>query len=567
MSYADKINAAIEECQKFKSGISVLSADTDKVKSYVYSSTKLPEMRGASIILDGLNRDEVKEITAQGFKLETGILYNKGGSVLAIVPTSLCCEIKSRIEKIYPSKTDGQATITVVHEEVSEEEIRTDFKTIIKRLSNRLKEAKERKVIFPLREVIPYARLCQSCGIRPVNIKREEEIYLCLSCDNKRREGEYRPGEKESGKTLFFNNFLKYLKKHQCEVFAKRILEEYQELEPTITSVKEMTKNADNARDLEDISDENGYIGVIYADGNEIGAIIEEKLKDAETFMKFSDSLYEITEESVFSALATYIYPKPVEHGIIFPFEIISIGGDDVFMIVPAKIALQVDNRLCKNFKEKAQNSDVHELRGATLSAGVVIAKENFPIYYVYDLVNQLLKSAKKKAKSDLCDIKTAIDFMVLKSQGGEVSNIEGYRDNVLKLPTESSQNLDQEFKLTFRPYLLKDFKALLDFVVNLNRKDFPKSKLYSIRESLETSMGKSTLFYLYLMAKSKCDEKLILQQGFSKAFLGESDVPPWKKIEPADDVHKYVEYQTPIVDILDIFDFVDTKECVEVEP
>jgi GGDEF domain-containing protein len=562
MSYADKINTAIEECQKL-GGISVLSADTDKVKSYVYSSTKLPEMRGASIILDRLNRDEVKKITIQEFTLNTGILYNKGGSVLALVPTSLCCEIKSMIEKLYPSKTDGQATITVVHEEVSEEKIQNGFKAIIKRLSNKLKQAKEQKVIFPLREVIPYARLCQSCGIRPVNIKRtreEEEIYLCFSCDSKRREG-------KSGKTSFFNNFLEYLKKHQCEAFAKSILKQYQRLKPAITSIDEMIKDAENARDLEDISDENGYIGVIYADGNEIGAIIEEKLNDAETFMKFSDNLYKITEDSVFLALAAYLYPKKVEHGIIFPFEIISIGGDDVFIIVPAKIALQVANLLCKNFEERAQNSDVNELRTATLSAGVVIAKENFPIYYIYDLVNQLLKSAKKKAKSDPCDIKTAIDFMVLKSQGGEVSNIEDYRKSILKRP-EDYQNLDQDLQLTFRPYLRKDFEELLSFVIKLNKKDFPKSKLHSLRESLETSVGKSTLLYLYLMARSKNDEKCILQQRFKKAFLGESDTHPWKKTdEKIDGVRRYVEYQTPIVDILEIFDFVDTTSNLEVAP
>jgi CRISPR-associated protein Cmr2 len=328
-----------------------------------------------------------------------------------------------------------------------------------------------------------------------------------------------------------------------------------------------MIKDAENARDLEDISDENGYIGVIYADGNEIGAIIEEKLNDAETFMKFSDNLYKITEDSVFLALAAYLYPKKVEHGIIFPFEIISIGGDDVFIIVPAKIALQVANLLCKNFEERAQNSDVNELRTATLSAGVVIAKENFPIYYIYDLVNQLLKSAKKKAKSDPCDIKTAIDFMVLKSQGGEVSNIEDYRKSILKRP-EDYQNLDQDLQLTFRPYLRKDFEELLSFVIKLNKKDFPKSKLHSLRESLETSVGKSTLLYLYLMARSKNDEKCILQQRFKKAFLGESDTHPWKKTdEKIDGVRRYVEYQTPIVDILEIFDFVDTTSNLEVAP
>ncbi len=37
-------------------GLALLSADTDKIKEYVFESAKLPEIRGASMILDGLNQ-------------------------------------------------------------------------------------------------------------------------------------------------------------------------------------------------------------------------------------------------------------------------------------------------------------------------------------------------------------------------------------------------------------------------------------------------------------------------------------------------------------------------------
>lgn len=56
MHYPEFIEEAIKVCKEIDANISLLSADTDKINCYVYSSTKLPEMRGASIILDDLNQ-------------------------------------------------------------------------------------------------------------------------------------------------------------------------------------------------------------------------------------------------------------------------------------------------------------------------------------------------------------------------------------------------------------------------------------------------------------------------------------------------------------------------------
>ena len=39
-------------------GLALLSADADKIKEYVFETSKLPEIRGASMILDELNWGE-----------------------------------------------------------------------------------------------------------------------------------------------------------------------------------------------------------------------------------------------------------------------------------------------------------------------------------------------------------------------------------------------------------------------------------------------------------------------------------------------------------------------------
>lgn len=544
--YNKKVNLAIEACQNIDKNLSILSADTDKVKSYVYSSTKLPEMRGASVILDELNQDKIKQIFLKDYNLiEECLLFNKGGSVLAIVPTSMVFNIKSEIRKLYPQETHGLATITVVAEQIELSQLKSDFKAIVKRLSNKLKRAKEEKKAFPVYEVTPYARRCGSCGIRPANYKiktGQDDTYLCKSCKTKRDKG-------GSGKTRFFDDFLCFLKSDLINY--ERILHKCKKLNQNIAIISD----TDNPQDLSDISGEDRYIGVIYADGNEIGTKIEE-LKTPEAFVEFSEKLYDITEKSVFSALAKYISPKNTDDGrIILPYEIISIGGDDVFIILPANIALQVTNQLCKNLRERAKKSGMPQIENITFSVGVTIAKSNFPIYYIYDLVNQLLKNAKKKAKENQNEFKTAIDFMVFKSQGGEISNINDYREQILTDHKERG-SLNQEFTLTFRPYFMDEFDKLINLVKKMNEEDFPKSKLYAIRESIEHGKENSMLQYLYMMVKSPEKERKLLQYVLPSTLLEDNRCSvPW--IKGKEVPSKYVEYKTPIVDILEIYDFI----------
>jgi hypothetical protein len=558
MDYAQKVGLAIDACQKIdNASLSVLSADTDKVKSYVYSSTKLPEMRGASIILDELNQEEVKRII-KGYGLPGDcILFNKGGSLLALVPTSLEYEVKSEIEKLYLQRTHGVASITVVTEAIAPELnlLRKEFRNITNRLVNKLKLAKEQKRTFPVYEVIAFARRCRSCGIRPANVKLgegEEAEYLCKSCDNKRSRGEYKQGDASSGKSRFFTRFLESLTEGQKE----QMLTLCREHDPQVSSISHMSC----AKDLSEISDEDGYIGVIYADGNEIGAKIED-LDSPESFIEFSEKLYEITESSLYSALSDYIRPDVTDDRCILPFEIICVGGDDVFLILPANIALQIANRLCEGFEKQAQTCNVNQLKDATLSVGVVIAKDNFPVYYIYDLVDQLLKSAKQKAKSDPKEIKTAIDFMVLKSQGGEVSDIGRYRHRILTAEkgTGRAGRKLEKLEFTLRPYFREDFDKLLWFVKKLNDIGFPKSKLYAMRESLEKGRENSVLQYLYMMSRAPDNEKRLLREDFRHAFLTDGIcLAPWGKVDVRQkDGYKCTEYRTPIADIVEIVDFV----------
>ena len=106
------------------------------------------------------------------------------------------------------------------------------------------------------------------------------------------------------------------------------------------------------------------------------------------------------------------------------PFEILSIGGDDLFLIVPAHralpIAIQIAQAVEGQLKQDEQfkidsaynpeqvhrcpvdtTSDIGKAPQSTvgLSVGVLLADAKTPIFFMQNLVEQLLKSAKRCAK------------------------------------------------------------------------------------------------------------------------------------------------------------------------
>ena len=210
----------------------------------------------------------------------------------------------------------------------------------------------------------------------------------------------------------------------------------------------ENISEAQTVGEIGNASDPDRYIGYVYADGNNMGGYIQS-IKTPKAYRQFSEDVSRITEESVYEALAQHLTahqlqgltdPDPYhENGEwIHPFEIITVGGDDVFLIVPADKALQIAQTIGEVFERKlAEKSEYHipfnpqpqiihryqptaaspSKSCLSMSTGVLITAEDTPILYAENLTGQLLKSAKETAKQ----LKRrgyyggTIDFLVLK--------------------------------------------------------------------------------------------------------------------------------------------------------
>lgn len=554
---------------KLPGGLALLSADTDRTQTFVFQSPRLPEIRGASTLLDELNQQKLRAVL-QEKNLPTGlitddppgcIVYCGGGSLLALVPEVLANDLVKAIEQLYPQET-GAATITAVYQPVTFAQVRGQAVTpappaaslsdsqqkrmqnqaaantiqqIMRRQALALRLAKQAKKELPHFETIPYARLCQSCGRRPAvdiqtGIPDEPERYLCSVCAANNKKG-------INDKSAWNNRFEEWSGRHGQPLKIEK------------------------ARDLAAIGQAaNKYIGLIYADGNGIGRWLEETTSLA-AYSRRSQKLAEATQTAVFTALKTHLVHTD---GTADPFEIITIGGDDVILIVPANVALPVAHAICRQFGAGMAEA-------VSMSAGVVIAQEDNPIYFLTDLVHQLLKNAKKrtaqiKRQNGGSPAEAAIDFMVLKSQSTLATRLQDVRQSPY-LMVETQQDNERCF-LTGRPYTLPEIEKLLDHTRKIKSILAP-GQLHRMR--LEFRHGRLAGLFYYLYQRSRLErqpgvKKVLIQIEKAWGMTEDDDqkgAPPWRHLgQNAQDA--FAEFDTPFLDMLTLREFMKEEAVHE---
>lgn len=363
------------------------------------------------------------------------------------------------------------------------------------------------------------------------------------------------------------------------------------------------SRQVTETRNVEEIANaSNGFLSFIYADGNNMGGYIQ-KIKTPEEYREFSQDIFEATENSVYYALAKNLQPhhlnnlKKIDNqkrnnASVHPFEIIAIGGDDVMIIVPANQALAIAKDIGEKFEEilaskgdrykippSQKQPKIHPHRYRPLEAthrdtqlstsiGVLTTSYDTPIYYANRLVNQLLKSAKKRAKELKKDGKYlggTVDILTLKSVTMISSNIEAFREDGLTVNTQP------KLKLYATPYTLHEIGGLIETIQAFKNAEFPRSQLYQIRSLLERGKRTAILNYRYFCVRLKSNNRQLLKIKFEDAWCPPKDpdnhgnLAPWmSKFDPD---KKETTYETIWREIVDLYPFVeaDSKSQSEV--
>jgi CRISPR-associated protein Cmr2 len=658
--------------------IALVYGGATKIKDYVFEAPKLPEIRGASALLDWVNLAALPRLWSLAPEQQGGIVLKGGGHILGFAPAGAGQPLAEQIERLYAEHTLTADSVAVAgefsllelrygrvpltywidqflidwkderkraalmmyycpsegldHDDVSEEAARRRFyhrKTFgelvaLLRIESFRRRAGRGAGEAPFYPLLPWSERCDSSDIRPavwqgVVGDEAEQREISEASARKRYAGLLAKGSQKIGwfkKNFVWEDAPTDIEDTSWEAQWKEYLRENPDIPYARDHDPAHLQVMEPAPDVHQIgAASNGYIGVIYADGNNVGRLMAT-LKTPHEYHGWSERLRDAAKQAVFGALGAHLKPSNGFH----PFEIIAIGGDDLLLIVPAKyafeIALAIGYRFESNPELAAQSPRTlndryngpaphpdYNFSGYTprigLSAGVIIAQETAPIFFLRDLVEELLKSAKKLANryAERNDFGGAVDFMVLKSIAMVTDRIDGFRraaltnradvERGLREPAHARQAGEANAQagaqpevreLIARPYTWNEFAGLLAAIRALQQARMPRSQLYRLRETLDEGLRSGVLAgsleYLYTRARLRSPriQKALLthvERSWRAAPRHEVGVslgaPPWlrMKTKVSADARKIelAGWETIWADLVEAYEMVEERE------
>ena len=625
-----------------KQQVGLVLGGATKIKGYFLESARLPEIRGASALLDRINLEDVPalfgrknphdseraarfrrdflERTEHALSAPECVIYAAGGNTLAFSPVSVVHKIADEIERIYTKETLVANSVAVgdtfdllelqyglnptrfsgdgnLPESKCFGELTTKLAQaqLHRREGNPTPNRTTRRDLPTHVEVGSYQQRCTSCERRPAIIPSEPALrVLCEACTRKYVVGRITKKEtdteREQKGIKYYVGKLSGWEPATPDGKGSWCLEDWSSLfKEYLKETGKETKYLQSDQELKDIegpqrlktiaeasdSTSKGFITFIYADGNNMGGYLE-KVKTPAAYRQFSERVFIALQKAAFDALSKHLEPTKSD---IHPFEIVSIGGDDLLLIVPGSKAFDVVHAIGKNFdeqfnsyskyskfteteKDKLRKSqrytsdkwvDEQEMQPAfSLSLGFVIADEHTPIGFLEHFADSLLKSAKARAKilkkPEVGYLGGTVDFLVLKSYSMITSELSDFRKKFYQTGTDNS--------LTMRPFTLNELSGLIKTIQAFRKDGFPRSQLYQLQESLRLGQQTSTLDYLYFRSRLKEGKGKLLQKQIEHNWKGVSDnnnnLGPWYAMLQAN------KYETLLLDLIEAYDFIN---------
>lgn len=472
--------------------IRILKGGSYKIKNYYLENNDLNDIRGASALLTHIEQNVIPEMIENAFIPEC-IVYNGGGNIFAVLPK----DTDENFPELLEETADKLLVTAKIAYYLSENMpasviLGADYKVKMAAIENCLSDRKnlklyntisadnnipddfmisngnDEKVNVKFKDVSVYnsqKEFCSACGKRYADFKTGGAL-LCKGCLTKRLAG------KAAEKGIYISEFI-----NETKITPKTI------------------------RTIADISKDK--IAVVYADGNNMGGIIQQFNKITD-MMKFSRNVKEVTRKEVYKALAD---------NQIKAFEIVALGGDDVFVIVPADKSFNFACSFAKGYKEYFDKSYGSS---STMSVGIAAAKNNTPIKILLEAAEEKLSSAKTfEKKRNEIERDGSIAFIILDSYvtSGEESN-----------------KSDKTVFNTIQPYSVKTANNISEWVKNHSSQN-SKSQIRNLLDAFDNaeSTKEAKLFYNYTNAKNDNNISLPeidgfkLDSGFYLSKKGES--------------------------------------------
>jgi hypothetical protein len=505
--------------------------DFPGIKNHVFGTDRLVEIRGASALLDKLNRLTIPAKLEKRFGSQKYRCVFSGGGAGQFVIQGTDSEIDTAFKEIKGEISEksggalrlamGMAVLDTNHYEKS---LETAFL--------KLKKEKNEKPFEPFSSIHNgFIRDCDSCsGMASVQTRYAGMFRcLCRSCFINQETGTKRG---------LWEEFCAYLVQNHG-VDPEKILEQ-------------------RPNDFEEIGQRcvarNGYTALVYGDGNAMGRLVKQ-IDSEDRFKLFSVTVDKAVREACHEAL--YHHCRQVNGKI--PADILLLGGDDLMVYLAADtaipFALEVAHRFEAKTKEKlvTVNSDPFFKRilgnnGLTISMGVAFGRSHTPISIMVSQSEELLKSAKHKG-TKLSNGKeytpACLDFHV-SSQFNQVRVSDSRKHHMI------IKSHNQQIHLYRKPYTLKDVQDLLTHARRLKESGIPKSRLHRLGEAPFKGKINGIIDTLVLYGRcKKSQEKLAICQALSRFDC--MKLMPWTLSDE--------DISTVMVDLIELTSFIPMEK------
>ena len=518
--------------------------DITGIQNFIFSTNRLKENLGGSIIVKNASEDLLKEAikskcnnTLEEIKSkeinwaehEAVIVYLGGGNALVVFKDKdKAKKITRKLSKKVLELSGGLLSFNVAYEKIFLNNFSLDYNNIFKKLVRKKNSFVKTTPLLGIG--ITKAEL--SSGL-PVQFKENDE-YLSLPTKRKR----------DNNDKNHFKDLLKGF--HNYEFPLK----------------------------LEDLGQKIGenYISIVHIDGDNVGKTIHELLN--ESIKDYELSLYRMSE---FSRRLNEIYKdalkQVIEHlinslennefkknfnlkyensKVKLPIRPIILKGDDITFITNGKLGINLAALFLKKLS-KLEIKILGKIIPHSASAGVAIVKTTFPFDRAYTMAEELCKSAKKKGKiiqekNNLSNRGFWLDFHVI--QSGFTSDLSEtrktqYRIQGIPLPKElkTKEMIYKQNNLLWRPWAVVgdsnlpdeyswiNLKSLIQGFISAEDK-WPRSKIKKLQQLLTASKEEVDHFLLRMDSR-------------------EVKLPPFQNV-----VKIFHENMTPYFDALELLDY-----------
>lgn len=524
--------------------------DADRIKDYVFATGRLKELRGASEQVRLLT-DFHKSYEAPTFKefdlkhwdegAAEGVIYASAGAGAVLFRSreravAFCEALEAAFRR-----TTVAATLSAVWAPV---EYGTRPREQAEAMAQEAAARKlaRHKVGRPHAELIPGGgpiRFCASDRQRPaaVRIRQAEGEPLFASMATKTKHGGNADVRTNLPRSAFWRTF-------KAELTRLGQGDDHEAWLGAIHPDQSLGTIASQARPKD-------YVAFVYVDGDRVGKTVSDAVKRAgfAGYRRMSLALAWAATQATAEALAKAYsgHPPadqddPDEPGVprpFLPFEVITVGGDDVILVCTGEHGVAVAHHICVRFaplvaRYLAEHGDP-EAEAPNASAGVVIAHASLPIVQLERRARELLRSAKRREEG-------GVDFHVVSTPA--LAELKTVRDQGYRVGTTG---------LTSRPYSREALGKLLSYARHLRLMNIPGSKRADLYRAGAAPRIQATIDVLTVQARMAKKEREALMETLLAMEYGPAY--PFRRDDDRDP-----PYHTALLDLLELIEFVSEE-------